>query len=192
MKALVLNGFDEDSGVPETILKAVQLELSNAGAETKTLDLRDLRIGYCVGCFGCWTKTPGICVIDDDARDIAENIVNSDVVVYLTPVTFGGYSSLLKEALDRTACVLLSPFFTKIDGEIHHKKRYYKYHHIVAVGLLPEMNEECERIFKTVVSRNAINLYSPGYSAGVVIKSAGPEQIREKVQTLLTEAGVKI
>ena len=34
---------------------------------TELIDLSALKIANCVGCFGCWTKTPGKCVIRDDA-----------------------------------------------------------------------------------------------------------------------------
>ncbi len=30
--------------------------------ENKYIDLSKLRISNCIGCFGCWTKTPGKCV----------------------------------------------------------------------------------------------------------------------------------
>lgn len=35
--------------------------------ELNFIDLSALHIANCVGCFGCWTKTPGRCVIRDDA-----------------------------------------------------------------------------------------------------------------------------
>ena len=85
-----------------------------------------MEIRPCIGCFGCWVQTPGECLIDDAARQIAPAIIGSDLVIYLTPVTFGGYSSELKKALDRCICLIL-PFFTKIDGEMHHKPRYDRY-----------------------------------------------------------------
>lgn len=34
------------------------------------VDLSSKKIANCVGCFGCWTKTPGKCVIRDDATEI--------------------------------------------------------------------------------------------------------------------------
>ena len=44
------------------------VDLSFLKDETvKYIDLSSLRIANCVGCFGCWTKTPGKCVIRDDA-----------------------------------------------------------------------------------------------------------------------------
>jgi multimeric flavodoxin WrbA len=34
--------------------------------------LRELAIAPCTGCFGCWTRTPGECVVEDSARDILD------------------------------------------------------------------------------------------------------------------------
>jgi len=50
-----------------------------------------------MGCFGCWNKTPGTCVMKDDSAKIAKAVVNSDLLIFLTPITFGGYSSELKK-----------------------------------------------------------------------------------------------
>ena len=52
--------------------------------------LSEQEIGNCAGDFVCWIRSPGICNVDDDNRAIAEDTVASDLVVYLTPVTFGG------------------------------------------------------------------------------------------------------
>lgn len=38
--------------------------------DAAAVDLSALRIANCVGCFGCWTKTPGRCVIRDDAARV--------------------------------------------------------------------------------------------------------------------------
>ncbi|MDU2663418.1 MAG: flavodoxin family protein, partial [Clostridium perfringens] len=46
--------------------------------ENKYIDLSKLRISNCIGCFGCWTKTPGKCVIRDDAVKVYPIIAKSD------------------------------------------------------------------------------------------------------------------
>jgi len=126
-----------------------------------------MRIAPCTGCFGCWTKTPGQCVQHDDANAIPEAIVSSDLMVLLTSVTFGGYSSQLKKALDRSIPILL-PFFGRYDGEVHHLPRYQRYPALVAIGVMDEPNERAERTFRALVERNAINMHVPSHEAVVV------------------------
>ena len=120
MKAFILNGFEKKD---DTLYKIISEHLKGIGWEINTFFPQDKRIAPCQGCFGCWIKTPGICVIDDDGRDIVQMAIQSDMIVFLSPITFGGYSSGLKKAIDRMVPIAL-PFFMKIDGEIHHKSRY--------------------------------------------------------------------
>lgn len=108
-----------------------------------------------------------MCKTRDAARDVAAEMIASDLVVLLTPVTFGGYSSHLKKALDRSIC-LVSPFFTRIDGEVHHRRRYARYPALLGVGWLPEPDLEEERIFGSLVARNALNLHAPRHASRVV------------------------
>ena len=76
-------------------------------------------------------------------------MVQSNLIIHFTLITFGGYSSELKKVIDRFIPTIL-PFFTKRNGEIHHKYRYGKRGSIIAVGVLDTPNEEKEAIFKEV------------------------------------------
>ena len=87
-------------------------------------------------------------------------MVHSDLIIYITPIVFGGYSSILKKALDRQISRVL-PYFTKIDGEVHHKKRYEKEQSLLSIGILNTPDAEKEEVFKTLVARNSINMWSP-------------------------------
>jgi len=188
-KALILNGAGEEDGALELTQQALIEELERAGVTSVPRVLRDIEIRHCVGCFGCWVKTPGQCMIDDPARDLASEFARSDVVAMLTPVTFGGYSYQLKKALDRMIC-LISPFFQVIRGEVHHKARYDRYPGLLVVGALAGPDEESEEIFTTLVDRNAINLRSPSHAAGVVYDGEGRESIRNRVRGWLNQVGL--
>ncbi len=185
-QALVLNGTVEgEDGVSETLAG----ELKNLGYEVTGLILRGKEIAPCLGCFGCWVKTPGICVVDDDGRDVVRKAVQSDLMVFLTPVTFGGYSSILKKALDRIV-PMVSPFFMNVGGEIHHRPRYARYPSIIGVGVLEQPDAESERIFKTLVKRNAVNTHAPSHAAGVIVRSDPPGKMGNDLKRLLTGLGV--
>lgn len=190
MEAVVLNGTEGGDPALDAVYDLLSGELENRGWEVKPFLLRDMEIAYCRGCFGCWVITPGVCVIDDAGRDIARAIIQSDLVVYLTPVTFGGYSAGLKKALDRSIG-LLSPFFMKIGGEVHHRPRYERYPRLVGLGVLERPDEESEKMFATLVQRNAINMHSPAHAGGVVFGSYGAEETLDKIRRILSAADVE-
>lgn len=167
MKALILDG--DLAG--QTMTAALREHLCDLffqkGWEVQSTILHEQKIAYCLGCFECWTKSPGLCRIDDHGRVVAAAVIHSDLVVYLTPITFGGFSSALKKAIDRNIC-LVAPFFTKINGEVHHQPRYAHYPAILGVGLLPQPDERQAAIFAKLIERNAINLHAPTYATVII------------------------
>lgn len=160
MNALILDGTTETTPFSERSLEALQAIFDNHSISHEIVTLREKTISHCRGCFGCWIKTPGECIIDDDARDITRRMIQVDLVVYFTPIHFGGYSHLLKVQLDRSICLIL-PMFGKFHGEIHHKKRYERYPSIFGIGLLDEENSKLAELFREHVYRNSLNLHSP-------------------------------
>jgi multimeric flavodoxin WrbA len=173
MKATILNGALSGDDFVDAAGAALHDALWAAGWDVTTWTLRDEKVAYCLGCFECWTKTPGLCRIDDAGRDVAASLIGGDLTVYLTAVTFGGYSSALKGAVDRSIC-LVSPFFTRIDGEVHHQARYERYPALAAVGVLPAPHPAQEQLFHTLVGRNAINLHASQHSSAVVYRTQPP------------------
>jgi multimeric flavodoxin WrbA len=119
MKAILLDGSHENDLTGARVQTALAAELTGRGWEVEHILLREKKIGNCAGDFFCWMRIPGMCNIDDDNRIIAAKIVHSDLLVYLTPVTFGGYSYTLKRMVDHQI-QNISPFFTSVNGEIHH------------------------------------------------------------------------
>ena len=101
MRTLVLDGFNESSALQESAVNTVVTELSGRGFQSEVLTPREMSLSPCTGCFGCWTRRPGRCVQDDDADALARKIMSSGLFVILSPITFGGYSSSVKKALDR-------------------------------------------------------------------------------------------
>ena len=173
MKALILDGTLLDDDASRSSLEVLKKTLASHRFEWEVVTLRDKKIAHCRGCFNCWIKTPGVCIINDDARETTKKMIQSDLVVYFSPVTFGGYSHILKAQMDRSISLVL-PFFGKFHGETHHKKRYDKYPSILGVGLLASPDEVQEELFRTHVQRNALNLHSP--SSACVFSYTGSDQ----------------
>jgi len=190
VKALVLNGIGNRAQRLDRFAETVVRELRSLRLEAENFILRDIEIAPCLGCFGCWVQTPGVCLIDDAAREVTRKMIGSDLVVYITPITFGGYSSELKKSLDRSIG-LISPFFTRISGEVHHRKRYAQAPKLLGIGIVHEPDEESERIFKTLISRNAINMHNPVHVACVVNDDQSETENHELMHTALGELGVR-
>lgn len=189
MNATILNGALAGDGFVDGVQELLAGQLAAAGCQVRTWTLRDEKMAYCLGCFECWTRYPGLCRIDDAGREVTASLIGSDLVIYLSPVTFGGYSSELKKALDRSICLVM-PFFTRIDGEVHHRPRYERYPGLVGVGVLPAADPEQERIFAALLGRNALNLHAPFNAAGFVYRNQQAGMIRTRLNHLLREIGL--
>lgn len=130
--------------------------------DTTFIDLSSLKITNCVGCFGCWTKTPGKCVIRDDAVKVYPLIAKSDRVMYISRTKYGGYDTIMKTMLER-AIPIQKAFIRLVNGETHHVQRDVlpKSATIIAYG---EISGEEKEIFKDLISRNAYNMNFTDYN----------------------------
>ncbi|MEM2143571.1 MAG: flavodoxin family protein [Candidatus Thorarchaeota archaeon] len=187
-KALVLDGFEDECSTRMCIHNTLMSELNLRGLEVKWVDLDRLRISPCRGCFGCWIKTPGICVIDDDAVSVTRLMAQCDLLVYLTPIVFGGVSPVLKSILDRSIC-MVHPFFQRIRGETHHRKRYERYAPMIAIGIMCTSDPEEGRLFEQLMHRISINHLSPAHSSVVLSESLLSETTTEASHTLSSMLG---
>ena len=70
MKALILNGSKTEKEATNTVSDYLVDFLMKKGHEVDVMVLRDEKIASCLGCFGCWLKTPGECVINDAGSDL--------------------------------------------------------------------------------------------------------------------------
>lgn len=173
MKGLILNGAVALRDMAQAADDALAPALAARGYDVARRDLTAVEIPDCRGDFGCWTVTPGVCVHAGPHRDIARDVVRSDLLVVLTPVTFGGYSSALKRLLDH--CIpLISPWFTKVDGETHHEPRYERFPGLLAVGLMETPDAAAAEVFQRLVRRNVLNMYPPGHAAAVLTRAEMP------------------
>lgn len=69
--------------------------------EAEIIHVNKLDIKPCLGCFSCWTKTPGQCVINDDMRELFRKIEKADVLIESFPLYFFGIPSGFKAVVDR-------------------------------------------------------------------------------------------
>lgn len=169
MNVLILDGGPRDvrGAACRELAATVAGEARVKGHAVTAFELDGLDIKPCLGCFACWLKHPGTCALKDDQEQVLRAMAASDVQVWITPVTFGGYAPALKKALDRFIPNIL-PFFELRQGEVHHPIRYPRRRGLIVLGTRPAADPEAERTFEDLVRRNAINLDSVSTEAIVV------------------------
>jgi multimeric flavodoxin WrbA len=160
MNVCVVNGSPE-TGPLDRYLVTLRRELESRGATAQELVLRDMEIRYCTGCWGCWVKTPGECVARDDSDRVCQAVVNSDLVLWASPVVMGFVSSLLKKTCDKLIPIL-HPYFAIVNGEMHHAPRYARYPEF---GLILDVEgkavtEEDTKLIFDIYGRTALNMKS--------------------------------
>lgn len=189
MNILILNGGPATGPGTTTrkIADAAAKEFRAGGWSVAGYDLDGQAVKPCRGCFACWLKHPGTCAIQDDEEGFLKSWLASDAVLMITPVTFGGYSSALKKALDRSIPLIL-PFFIKSHGEVHHPQRYERRRRILAAGTLPGPDPDAESVFHGLVRRNAINMASLRTESRVLYDSATDAEVGAVVRELVRAA----
>lgn len=114
------------------------------------------RYASCQGCFKCWLKNAGFCVMKDSLHHIGALVGQSDPLIIISRCCYGGYSSPVKAVLDRAIGASL-PFFTWRGGQTHHIGRYPR-RKLLRVCFYGKRTEFEQEIAKEVVERNRLNL----------------------------------
>lgn len=126
MEVLVLNGSPkEEKSNTFRITRAFLEGLEESrNCNVHIVNISEKNIEHCRGCFACWTKTPGKCVIKDDMRELMERYVTSDVVIWSFPLYYFGMPSKIKAFLDRMLPTNLPYMDINKDGTSGHPSRY--------------------------------------------------------------------
>ncbi len=114
-------------------------------------------IHNCIGCFACWVKTPGACVIRDNYGDMGELLSKCDEVKIISKCCYGGYSPFVKNVLDRSISYI-HPFFLIRNGEMHHKSRYINRINLSVWFYGTDITQDEKRTAEKLVVANGINL----------------------------------
>lgn len=141
MKVLALNSSPRSGGQSKTELMLDHLSqgLREAGAEVTSVPLREKQVKNCAGCYTCWTKTPGVCIHKDDmTRELYPQWLESDFVVYASPLYHFTVNATMKAFIERTLPVL-QPFFEERGNRtVHPLARKHPAVAILSVAGFPE------------------------------------------------------
>lgn len=159
-------------------------ELATRGYEVEYRDVLKLDLAACIGCFDCWTTSPGRCRFRDDGDRVLRDVVNADVLVLLGPETFGGYAPRLKRAVDRLL-PMLSPLMARQGGEVFRRARHASAPALVAIGTQRVADAHAAGLFRIIAERNALHLHALSYGASVLEASMPTTEVRLAVQAAI-------
>ncbi|HWS30332.1 MAG TPA: flavodoxin family protein [Clostridia bacterium] len=129
-------------------------------AAEQTAELRvitdDGTIRPCIGCFGCWVKTPGRCMIKDGYETTGELLGKCSELILVSRCTYGGFSPFVKNVLDRSISYI-SPHFVIRNGEMHHKRRYLNRIDLSAYFYGEDITEAEKETAQSLLMANALN-----------------------------------
>ncbi|GHU27128.1 hypothetical protein FACS1894164_19050 [Spirochaetia bacterium] len=103
MNILVLNGSPK--GENSNTFKMTQAFIDGVTATQNlsidTITVSQKNIEPCRGCFCCWEKTPGKCIIADDMGGILDKYIQADLVIWSFPLYYYSVPGILKNLIDR-------------------------------------------------------------------------------------------
>ena len=122
MKVLVLNGSPKKKSDTLRLTDAFLRGMNKAQPqEISLINVIEKKIAPCRGCFGCWQRGEGHCVIRDDQNEILDLYRNADVILWSFPLYCYGMPSHLKAVLDRTIPLVKMRMIQEEDGTVRHE-----------------------------------------------------------------------
>ncbi len=127
MNILLINGSPKGKGSNTYKLSTAFIEgmkekwVSECVVEEIQVNRLDLK--PCLGCFSCWNKTPGQCVIKDDMQEVLDKLLWADVTIWSFPLYYFNVPSGLKNLIDRQLPMVL-PFMVSDAESGSHPGRY--------------------------------------------------------------------
>ncbi len=152
MKIAILNGSPRKENTA-AMVDAFCEGATKAGHEVEVLHVGKMKINGCIACEYCHGKGEGKCVQKDDLEKIMPAYLESDMVVFASPIYYFGMTAQLEAALQRVYCIgkpakatkaalLLSSMSGAYDAAITQYKAYTAYTKIEDVGICTATGDE--------------------------------------------------
>ena len=125
-------------------------------------DFENKEITPCIGCWDCWLKTPGSCVMKDRMSESYGVFVNSDAVIILMDTAQGFINHRGKAFIDRSI-PHFHPYIKLINGESQHLSRYDRLPELIFHFEREGLTEEEEQRIEDYLYRTAHQFQTTGY-----------------------------
>ena len=104
MKIAILNGSPRKENTA-AMIEAFREGAEEAGHEVEVLHVGKMKINGCLGCEYCHTNGKGKCIQKDDMEKIMPAYLESDMVVFASPIYYFAPTAQLEAAWQRVYCI---------------------------------------------------------------------------------------
>lgn len=184
MKAAIIDGNMDSAPVTGAVIHCLEPLLASSGYQVSVTSLREKNVEPCKACQQCSMTGQWSCTQGDDWPSIAQTAIAADLLVLLSPISFGCHSSLLKSFLDRLL-FNLSPNFMRNQTGPAPGKSSHCLKKLGAIGLLSGIDPEQEATFCELSRRNGLSFGCSRSSATVVCAQPSPRALITQMNQLL-------
>ena len=132
VKVTVLHGSPRKNGNSDTLTNYFNKGLrSCCEVEIKDFYANVLNIKPCQGCLACDEPLESWCKIQDDMQKIYSSFIESDLIIFATPMYWGYITAQLKTIIDRMEAIANPKYF---EGKNFVVIITYRYHYESTVG----------------------------------------------------------
>jgi hypothetical protein len=188
MEILILNALQRKTKDYEKTRSFLEKIFQNNKYRFEWINVREMDVNFCIGtkCLDCQFKTPGLCKQKDDMQSLYPKLINANLLIFLTPISFGSYHSELKKIIDRFLPLDI-PVYTIYQDELHHKSRYEEMPNLFSIGFLKDESQESIRIFTELTKRNALNMLIEKFVSEIIKKDDDLVELEDKIIDKLKE-----
>lgn len=104
MRIAILNGSPRKENTA-AMIEAFKEGAEEAGHEVEVLHVGKMKINGCLACEYCHTKGEGKCIQKDDLEKIMPAYLESDMVVFASPIYYFAPTAQLEAAWQRVYCI---------------------------------------------------------------------------------------
>lgn len=153
MNILVLNGSPKDEQSNTMRITRAFLEGINSitGNDTDIINISKHNIEHCLGCYNCWTKTPGKCIFNDDMQELMEKYIKAELIIWSFPLYHFSMPSRIKAFLERLLPINYPDIEIFSDGTSTHPARFdlsHQKHVLISTCGFPSIKQNYEALLK--------------------------------------------
>ncbi len=104
MKIAILNGSPRKENTA-AMAEAFAEGAKAAGHEVEILHVGKMKIAGCLGCEYCHGKGEGKCIQKDDMEKVIPAYLDSDMIVFASPIYYFGMTAQISAAIQRVYCI---------------------------------------------------------------------------------------